>query len=346
LIPITCSDILFIYRLSEKGFLLARYARIIGWGKYLPEKVLTNQELERLVNTSDAWIMSRTGIRERRIAADDETASSMAVRAAREALKVAGVEPHSLDLVIAATCTPELIFPACASLIQHSLGAKNAAAFDVNAACSGFIYALATACQFVSSGAYNKILVVGSEVYSRILDWKDRNTCVLFGDGAGAVVIQAGDSPPGSLSFVLGNDGSKANSIYTPGPCGLKKGPYYITMNGPEVFKFAVNVICLATRQAVASAHLELSDIELIIPHQANIRILKSAAKALELPLEKVFINVDRYGNTSAASIPIALCEAVEQGRLKEGDHLVLVGFGGGLSWAAMVIEWGVGQRQ
>jgi 3-oxoacyl-[acyl-carrier-protein] synthase-3 len=324
---------------------LARYAQITGWGKYLPQKVLTNQDLERLVNTSDAWIMSRTGIRERRIAAGDETASSMAVRAAGDALKVAGLEPRSLDLVIAATCTPEYIFPACASLVQSSLGAKNAAAFDVNAACSGFIYALATACQFVTSGAYNNILVAGSEVYSRILDWKDRSTCVLFGDGAGAVVVQASDAPGGSLSFVLGNDGSRANSIYTPGPCGLSKGPYYITMNGPEVFKFAVNVICLATRQAVKAAGLDLSDIELVVPHQANIRILKSAAKALELPPEKVFINVDRYGNTSAASVPIALCEAVEQGRLKDGDHLVLVGFGGGLSWAAMVLEWGARKR-
>jgi 3-oxoacyl-[acyl-carrier-protein] synthase-3 len=325
---------------------LARYARITGWGKYLPQKVLTNQELERLVDTSDAWIISRTGIRERRIAADDETASTMAVHAAREALKVAGLEPHRLDLMIAATCTPEFIFPACASLVQNSLGAKNAAAFDLNAACSGFIYALATACQFIAAGAYKNILVVGSEVYSRILNWKNRNTCVLFGDGAGAVVIQAGNSPPGSLSFVLGNDGSRANSIYTPGPCGLNDGPYYITMNGPEVFKFAVNVICLATKQAVKAAGLELSDIELLIPHQANTRILKSAAKAIGLPLEKVFINVDRYGNTSAASIPIALCEAVEEGRLKERDHLVLVGFGGGLSWAAMAIEWGTGPKK
>jgi 3-oxoacyl-[acyl-carrier-protein] synthase-3 len=336
--------ILSLYKLSKKGFSLARYARVIGWGKYLPEKVLTNQELERLVNTSDAWILSRTGIRERRIAADNETASSMAVRASRGALEVSGLKPDSLDLVITATCTPEHIFPACASSVQHSLGANKAAAFDVNAACSGFIYALATACQFIGSGAYNNILVVGSEVYSRILDWKDRNTCVLFGDGAGAVVVQAGDSSPGMLSFALGNDGSRANSIYAPGPCGLNSGPYYITMNGPEVFKFAVNVLCLATRQVVKAAGLDLSDIELIIPHQANTRILKSAAKALELPPEKVFINVDRYGNTSAASIPIALCEAVKQGRLKDGDYIVLVGFGGGLSWAAMALEWGSGR--
>jgi len=335
--------ILFVYKLSEKGVSLARYARVIGWGKYLPEKVLTNKELELSLDTTDAWIFSRTGIRERRVAAPDETASSMAIRASKKALEVAGLAPDSLDLVITATCTSELIFPACASLVQDSIGAKKAAAFDVNAACSGFIYALATAGQFISAGTYDNILVVGSEVYSRILDWKDRNTCVLFGDGAGAVVLQGSDKPPGSLGFVLGNDGSKADSIYTPGPCGLDKGPYYLTMNGPEVFKFAVNIICLATRDAAAAARLELSDIELLIPHQANTRILKAAARFLGIPLRKVFINVDRYGNTSAASIPIALCEAVEQGRLKEGDHLVLVGFGGGLSWAAMVIEWGTG---
>lgn len=284
--------------------------------------------------------MSRTGIRERRIAADDETASTMGMQAGRAALESAGLKPKDLNLVIVATCTPDHIFPACASLVQHSLGAQNAAAFDVNAACSGFIYALATACQFINSGAYKNILVVGSEVYSRILNWKDRSTCVLFGDGAGAVVIQGSDAP-GLLSFILGNDGSRANSIYAPGPCGTTDGPFVINMDGPQVFKFAVNIICLATRQAVKAAGLDLSHIELLIPHQANTRILQSAAKALELPPEKVFINVDRYGNTSSASIPIALCEAVEQGRLKEGDHVVLVGFGGGLSWAAMAIEWG-----
>ncbi len=324
---------------------MARYARVIGWGKYLPEKVLTNQELEQLVNTSDAWIWSRTGIRERRIAGADETASTMAVRASREALDVSRIQADSLDLVIAATCTADHIFPACASLVQYSLGARKAAAFDINAACSGFIYALATACQFVATGAYDNVLVVGSEVYSRILDWQDRNTCVLFGDGAGAVVIQASDSPPGSLSFVLGNDGSGVDTLYTPGPCGLNDGRYFLNMKGPETFKFAINIMCQATKEAVAAAHLELSDIDLIIPHQANTRILKSAARLLGIPLDKFFINVDRYGNTSAASIPIALCEAIEDGRIKDGDNLVLVGFGGGLSWAAMAIQWGSGAR-
>jgi len=322
---------------------LARYARVVGWGKYLPDKVLTNQELEQLVDTTDDWIFSRTGIKERRIVAADETSSTMAAHASREALELSDLKPESVDLIIVGTCTPDHIFPACAALVQDSLGATKAAAFDINAACSGFIYALATAYQFVAAGTYENALVVGSDVYSRILDWEDRNTCVLFGDGAGAVVVQASGSHPGSLSFVLGNDGSGASTIYTPGPCGVNDGRYYLTMKGPETFKFAVNIVCEATRQAVAAANLELSDIDLIIPHQANTRILKSAAKMLDLPLDKFYMNVERYGNTSAASIPIALCEAIDEGHIKDGDKLVLVGFGGGLSWAAMVIEWGRG---
>lgn len=319
---------------------MARYARVIGWGKYLPERVLTNQELERTLDTSDSWIRKRTGIKERRIAGPDETASTMATRASRGALEVAGVEPDSLHLIVVATCTADYIFPACASLVQNSLGAKKAAAFDINSACSGFIYALATASQFVAAGTYRNILVVGTDVYSRILDWEDRNTCVLFGDGAGAVVVQASDSPPGALGFVLGNDGSGAASLYTPGPCGINDGRYFLKMNGQSVYEFAVSIIDEATRQAVAAAGLKLSDIDLIIPHQANRHIIRTAASFLGLPLDKFYINVDRYGNTSAASIPIALCEAVEEGRVKDGDRLVLVGFGGGLSWAAMVIEW------
>ena len=324
---------------------MARYARVVGWGKYLPEKVLTNQDLERLVNTDDSWIRSRTGISQRRIAGSDETASTMATRASQEALDISGIHPEHLDLVIAATCTPEHIFPACASLVQASIGAKNAAAFDVNAACSGFMYALATACQFVVAGTYDSVLVVGSEVYSRILDWQDRATCVLFGDGAGAVVVRASESAPGSLSIILGNDGSRVSTLYTPGPCGLDEGPYYLRMRGPETFRFAVNIVHQASTEAVAAAGLHLSDIDLIIPHQANTRIIRSAAKLLGVPLDRFFVNVERYGNTSAASIPIALCEAVEEGRVKEGDRVLLVGFGGGLSWAAMVLEWGLSDR-
>jgi len=319
----------------------SRYSRITGWGKYLPHKVLTNQDLELMVNTSDSWIINRTGIKERRIASTKETASTMAVHAAQEALSVAGLEPGELDLIITATVTPDLIFPACASLVQHSLGATKAAAFDLNASCSGFVYALSTACQFIDAGTYKNVLVVGSEVYSRLLDWHDRGTCVLFGDGAGAVVVQAADTPPGSLSFVLGSDGSKSSILFVPGPCGSNAAPSYVNMDGKGVFKFAIDIICQATKQAIAAAHLEPSDIDLVIPHQANARILKTAAKLLDLPPGKMFISMERYGNTSSASIPIALCDAVEQGRLKDGDHLVLVGFGGGLSWAAMVIQWG-----
>lgn len=324
---------------------MARYARVVGWGKYLPEKVLTNQDLEQLVNTDDSWIRSRTGISQRRIAGSDETASTMAARASQEALDVSGIRPERLDLVIVATCTPEHIFPACASLVQASIGAWNAAAFDINAACSGFMYALATACQFVVAGTYDSVLVVGSEAYSRILDWQDRTTCVLFGDGAGAVVVQASESAPGTLSIILGNDGSRVSTLYTPGPCGLDEGPYYLRMRGPETFRFAVNIVHQASKEAVAAAGLQLSDIDLIIPHQANTRIIRSAAKLLDVPLDRFFINVERYGNTSAASIPIALCEAVEEGRVKEGDRVLLVGFGGGLSWAAMVLEWGLSDR-
>lgn len=325
---------------------MARYARITGWGKYLPQRVVTNKELEQKVATSDSWIRSRTGIQERRIANDEETASAMGFWAGKRALEVARLDPASLGLVIAATVTPERIFPACASVVQHALGAKKAAGFDLNAACSGFVYALATACQFIEAGTYDRILVVGSEVYSRILDWEDRATCVLFGDGAGAVVMEGVNSPPGTLSFILGSDGSGADLLYAPGPCGVGNGRYYVSMIGQEVFKFAVQVMCQATRQAVKAARLELSDIELFIPHQANLRIIQAAAKLLGFPKERVFINIERYGNTSAASIPIALCEAIEQGRVKEGDHLALVGFGGGLSWAALVLEWGFGRAQ
>jgi 3-oxoacyl-[acyl-carrier-protein] synthase-3 len=319
---------------------LARNARIIGWGKYVPETVLTNRQLETILDTSDAWILARTGIRERRIATAGETATSMAVQASREALGVSGLDPASLDLVIAATCTPQHIFPACASLVQHELGAANAAAFDVNAACSGFIYALATAAHYIAAGGCENVLVVGSEVYSRILDWQDRSTCILFGDGAGAVLLQATGSQSGCLSFVLGSDGAGADLIYTPGPCGSNDGRYFLSMNGREVYRFAVNIICQATRQAVARANLTMEDIDLLIPHQANTRILKSAARSLGVPPDRLFINVDRYGNTSAASIPIALCEAVEQGRVHDGDRVAMVGFGGGLSWAATVIRW------
>ncbi len=271
----------------------------------------------------------------------------MAVEAGRLALEVAELSPGAVDLVITATVTPERILPACASVVQHALGAKRAAAVDLNAACSGFVYALATAYQFIRAGGFDNVLVVGSDIYSRILDWEDRSTCVLFGDGAGAVVVQACESSTAPFSFVLGSDGSGADLLYVPGPCGsdcATDGRYYLTMKGKEVFKFAVSAMSEATKQAVNAAGLDMSDIDLFIPHQANERIIHAAAKALGLPREKVFINVERYGNTSAASIPIALCEAIEQGLVREGDHLVLVGFGGGLTWAAVVLRWSAGR--
>ena len=318
-------------------------ARIVGLGKYLPERILTNADLERLVATSDTWIQERTGVRERRIVADDESASTMAIEAARGALDQAEIDPADLDLVIVATTTPDGMFPSVASLVQHGLGAKRAGAFDINAACVGFLSALATASQFINSGVYQRVLVVGSEALSRMIDWKDRSTCVLFGDGAGAVVLEASDRG-GPLSFVLHSDGSGAQFLYAPGPCGptasSEAGNYYIAMEGAQVFKFAVHAMESAAREAVQAASLDLDEIDLLVPHQANLRIINATAKALGIPPERAMVNVDRYGNTSSASIPIALREAWEQGRLHDGDRLLLVTFGGGLAWGALVLEW------
>jgi len=297
-----------------------------------------------MVDTSDEWIVSRTGIRERRIAKDEETTSTMAVSASRGALAVASADPESLDLIIVATSTPDMLFPASASLVQEELKAPRAGAFDLNAACSGFVYALAVGHQFIAAGTYRRVLVIGSEVYSRILDWDDRATCVLFGDGAGAVLLEATDRPTGSWGIILGSDGTGAGLLYVPGLCGpgnpAQRQPSLLRMWGPEVFRFAVSIMVRAAKEAATAAGLDLDEIDLFIPHQANERIITAAARNLRLPLEKVFMNLERYGNTSAASVPIALCEAAEQGRLKEGDRALLVGFGGGLSWAAMALEW------
>ncbi len=318
-------------------------ARIAGVGKYLPQRVLTNRDLERMVDTSDAWIQERTGVRERRLAADHETASSMGLEAARQALAQAEIDPADLDLVIVATTTPDGLFPAVACLLQDGLGAKRAGAFDINAACVGFLSAVATASQFIASGVHRRVLVVGSDVLSRIIDWEDRSTCVLFGDGAGAVVLEASERG-GPLSFVLRSDGSGASTLYAPGPCGppgsAQPGRYLVEMDGRQIFKFAVNAMESVTREVVQAAGLELDDIDLVVPHQANLRIINATAKALGLPAERAFVNIDRYGNTSSASIPIALQEACEQGRLHDGDRLLLVSFGGGLVWGGMVIEW------
>jgi 3-oxoacyl-[acyl-carrier-protein] synthase-3 len=325
-------------------------ARIVGVGKYLPAKVLTNADLERMVETSNEWIVDRTGIRERRLAADDETTSTMGTAAARNALETAGLRGDQLDLIICATCSPDGMFPASASLIQEALGAHSAAAFDINAACTGFLAALATATQFINAGVYERVLVVGAEVLSRIIDWSDRTTCVLFGDGAGAVVLERGETG-GVGPIVLKSDGSGAPLLYAHGPASspssvAQNEGFCIVMDGREVFKFAVRAMEEVTRQAIAQAGLTVEDIDFVVPHQANQRIISAVGKAMNLAPERVISNVDKYGNTSSASIPVALCEAWEEGRFKPGDRLALVAFGGGLVWGASVVEWtGLGSR-
>jgi len=329
---------------------LARYAQIVGWGMYVPSEILTNDDLATMVDTSDDWIQARTGIVERRIAPPKETTATMAISAARAALRVANANPARLDLIIVATATPDYPFPATACLVQEALGATKAGAFDLSAGCTGFVYGLAVGRQMIISGAYDQVLVIGAETLSRIVNWTDRNTCVLFGDGAGAVLLQASDVPGGVLSAVLGADGSGGDLLMLPAggsrqPASAEtvaQGLHYIHMNGPEIFRFATRVTARASRQALAEADVNLEDISLLISHQANGRIIQSAAKSLKLPPEKVFVNLDRYGNTSAASVPIALCEAIEQDRVKRDDHLVMVSFGAGLTWAAVVVRWGV----
>ncbi len=328
------------------------YSRIIGWGKYVPQRVLTNADLEKMVETSDAWIRSRTGIQERRIVDDpDESTATLATRAARRALAKANVDPDNLDLIIVASSTPDYSFPATACLVQDALGASHAGAYDLSAACSGFVYGLAMAHGQIVAGLAKTILVIGAETLSRITDWSDRNTCVLFGDGAGAVVVQASDQPGGLLSAVLGSDGSGADLLIVPAsgtryPTTMKtvaNGDHYIKMAGREVFRFAVRVMANATREVVQKAGLTLEDVDWIIPHQANVRIIQaSVVRQLKFPADRVYMNLDRYGNTSTASIPIALVEAIEEGKLKAGDHIVFVGFGGGLTWAAALLQWGV----
>ncbi|MFQ5610854.1 MAG: beta-ketoacyl-ACP synthase III [Anaerolineae bacterium] len=329
---------------------MLKYAHIVGWGMYVPGKVVTNDDLAEMIDTSDEWIQSRTGIRERRVVDEQETTATMAIQAAREALDRARLTPASVGLIIVATSTPEHVFPSTACLVQDALGIPHAGAFDLSAACSGFIYALSMASAAVRSGSTEVALVIGSETLSRVLDWSDRNTCVLFGDGAGAVVLQASGEPGGVLSTVLGADGSGANDLIIPSggsksPASFEtvaEGGHFIKMNGRAVFRFASRVVGRAALEACEKANLSVDDIDLFVPHQANDRIIKSATKYLKIGQEKVFVNLDRYGNTSTASIPIALCEAIAQGRVKRNDHLVLVGFGGGLTWGATVVQWGV----
>lgn len=325
-----------------------RYAHVTGWGIATPEKILTNQELAKMVDTSDEWIKSRTGIEQRHIAAKGETTASMAALAACRALEPTTIDARDIDLIIVATSSPEHIFPSTASLVQDEIGAVHAGAFDLSAACTGFIYALNMAAQAIRTGSIENALVIGSETLSRYVNWEDRGTCILFGDGAGAFVLQASEKPGGILSCVMRSDGSGGNLLSLP--AGGSKLPashetidrkqHTIQMNGREVFRFATRVMAAATREAVDQAGLDLDDVELVIPHQANQRIIESAARGLRMPMDRFMVNVNHYGNTSTASIPLAFHEAMEKGRVRDGNHIVLVGFGAGLTWGALAMQW------
>ncbi|MBK7492292.1 MAG: ketoacyl-ACP synthase III [Nitrosomonas sp.] len=317
------------------------YSRITGTGSYLPEKILTNLDLERMVDTSDEWIRTRTGITQRHIAAENQVASDLALYACQNAMQAAGVTSQDIDLIIVATTTPDMIFPSTACILQNKLGIENCPAFDVQAVCSGFVYALATADMFVSSGKCRNALVVGSEIYSKILDWNDRSTCVLFGDGAGAVVLSQSDQP-GILSTHLHASGSHSNILSAPGSIsgGKVQGTPYINMEGNAVFKFAVKVLEEVVQEAMAKNDLQSTDIDWLIPHQANIRIIQSTARKLGLPMDKVVVAVDKHGNTSAASIPLALDMAVRDGRIQRDQLVLLEGVGGGFTWGAVLLRW------
>ncbi len=327
------------------------YAHIVGWGMAVPEKILSNEDLAAIVETSDEWIRSRTGIRERRVASEKETTATLGLKAAQQALEIADILPTEIDMIIVATSTPEHIFPSAASLIQSWLGATKAGAFDLSAACSGFVYAVNMASQAIRSGSIQTAVVIGAETMSRVLDWQDRGTCVIFGDGAGAVVLTASNIEGGVLSAVLRSDGSGSDLLGIPtfGSIDIGDFPVMVNgykfgkmhMNGGETFKFATRVIGESINQALDMAGLTMKDLKLIVPHQANQRILQAAARALKVDELMFFSNIDHYGNTSAASIPIALSEAVAQGRIQPDDYIAFVGFGGGLTWAAMIVKWG-----
>ncbi len=329
------------------------YAHIVGWGMSVPDTKLTNEDLSAIVDTNDEWITTRTGIKERRIASTSESTATLGLRAAQKALDVANLLPTEIDMVICATSTPEYIFPSTASLIQAWLGAVNAGAFDLSAACSGFVYAVNMAAQAIKSGSIRTAVVIGAETMSRVVDWQDRGTCILFGDGAGAVVLKASAVEGGILSSVLRSDGTGGDllGIPTVGSIDLEDSEtsganghkmWKMHMEGGEVFKFGTRVISESIPQALKEAGLKVEDLKLIVPHQANSRIIKAAARSLKIDEEMFMSNIDRYGNTSAASIPIALCEAIEKGRVKENDVIAFIGFGGGLAWASMIVKWGV----
>lgn len=333
---------------------MEKYAGIVGWGKYLPPKVVTNDDLARVVNTSDEWIVSHTGIRERRIVEPGQTTVPMAVAAARDALAVAGLSPTELDLIIVSTYSPDYHLPGAAPMVQHQLGATRAAAFDLRAGCPGFLYGMAIGSQFIANGVYKRVLVIGAEIISYFVDWSDRRTCVLFGDGAGAVILEASDQPTGVLSFAMGTDGAEHQSLihYAAGSrYPLTDEPFsrdlrYLHMDGQRILRFAVRTVGLAVHRALAESGLSKEDIALVIPQQSNQRFIEWICKNLGFPLEKVFINVDRYANTSSASVAIALCEAFEEGRIQDGDNILLVSFGAGLNWASAVVHYGAVERE
>jgi 3-oxoacyl-[acyl-carrier-protein] synthase-3 len=327
-----------------------RFARISGWGGYAPRAVLTNADLERMVDTNDEWIVSRTGIRERRVAAAHETTASMAAVAGLRAIAVAGLDPDEIDLILVATLTPDYWMPSTAALVKEAIGSTRAAAMDVAAACSGFVYAYATAHAYVTSGMARHVLVVGAELLTRFLDYTDRGTCILFGDGAGAVVVSASDEPTGPHGIELTTEPQGAYMIWLPAggsksPSSsetVSRGEHFIRMEGKETYRFATKTLASTALAAIERAGLRPDEIDLVIPHQANIRIIEAVAKGLDFPMERIFVNVDRFGNTSAASVPLALAEAVDSGRIKVGDRIVFVAFGAGFTSGAVTMEWSV----
>src|SRR5438105_2535342 len=327
---------------------LRRTVSIVGTGSYVPDKRLTNADLSRIVDTSDEWITTRTGIKERRIAAKDETTSEMATKATLKALEQAKVKPENVDLILVATATPDMLFPATACFVQKKIGAKNAACLDISAACAGFLFGIEIAQQFITSHTHDTVLVIGAEKLTSITNWTDRNTCVLFGDGAGAAVLRHRGSTHGVVSTHIGSDGEYSDILFMPGGgsrCPITKenadmNLATIHMTGKEVYKQAVTAMVNASKKVLADAGLTADDITCVIPPQANLRIIEAIADRLEIPLDRMFVNLDRYGNTSAAAVAIALDEANRSGRIKHGDYVLMVVFGGGLTWASTIIEW------
>jgi len=335
-------------RSSPRSSKPGRTASIIGTGSYVPEKILTNDDLSKLVDTSDEWITTRTGIKERRVAASDEYTSDLATKAALAAIEQAGISAQEIDLILVATATPDMMFPSCACLVQTKIGATKAACLDVSAACAGFLFAIEIGQQFITTHTYETVLVIGAEKLTSITNWTDRNTCVLFGDGAGAAVLGHRGRAHGVISTHMGSDGQFADILFMPGggcrtPITAENADKHlqtIHMSGKDVYKQAVTAMLSASQTALAKAGLTIDDIACVIPHQANVRIIEAIADRLKIPLDRFFVNLDRYGNTSAAAVAIALDEANRSGRIKKGDYVLMVVFGGGLTWASTVVEW------